>query len=314
MPSTGRRNAAYLLAAVVLLCIGYNVGRFHHLESSSSSSIDDFTLAKSESLDFFDDVPSKHWELLKEKVAWQSPNYNSWALPHQDANGKERGDRRYKKYGMFYQNHYEPDFVCQHERRIGKIGDGGKWICDPHRISKQESCLVYSVGSNNDFSFEESVIKEIGKHCEIHTFDFGNYAEGAKQASERSGGVIHYHKTFLGSDKPPKYKSLATVVKELGHQGRTVDIFKIDCEKCEWSTSNEWFDHSGITLRQIQVELHGADLQLTPKFFDLIYKNNYVITHKEANIAYGGAIEYALLKLSPKFHEEIVRPNGAMPE
>ena len=69
MPSTGRSNAAYLLAAVVLLCIGYNVGRFHHLESSSSSSIDDLTLAKSESLDFFDDVPSKHWELLKEKVS-----------------------------------------------------------------------------------------------------------------------------------------------------------------------------------------------------------------------------------------------------
>lgn len=51
----------------------------------------------------------------------------------------------------------------------GKVGDGGKWICDAHRIREQEECLVYSIGSNNDFSFEASVLKDIGQHCEIHT-------------------------------------------------------------------------------------------------------------------------------------------------
>ena len=75
-----------------------------------------------------------------------------------------------KKPGNFYQNNYEPDIVCQHERRIGRLGDGEKWICDLHRISDQKDCLVYSVGSNtNEFSFEEAVLDKIGHHCEIHT-------------------------------------------------------------------------------------------------------------------------------------------------
>ena len=53
---------------------------------------------------------------------------------------------------------------------MGKLGDGGKWICDPHRIrEEQEECLVYSVGSNNDFSFEQAILEVVGEHCEIHT-------------------------------------------------------------------------------------------------------------------------------------------------
>ena len=57
-----------------------------------------------------------------------------------------------------FQNNYEPEFGSRHERRVGRLGDGGKWICDPHRLrpttTKVESslqeqpqpCLVYSVG------------------------------------------------------------------------------------------------------------------------------------------------------------------------
>jgi len=267
---------------------------------------DDFVLANVESLGFLDDISSTTWNLMKKKVSDISPNYNTWCLPHKDSEGKERGDKRNKNPFFFYQNHYEPDFVCQHERRIGKLGDGGKWICDPHRISNQDSCLVYSIGSNNDFSFEEAVFTEISSDCEIHTFDFGKYSKGAKKAG------VHYHQVGLGSDSPPKFKSLSTIIKELGHEGRTIDIFKIDCEGCEWETAAKWFE-ADITLRQIQIELHGADIQITPKFFDLMYKNNYVITHKEPNIAYpeGKAIEYAFLKLAPQFSKDIVRPDGA---
>ena len=150
-----------------------------------------------------------------------SPNYNDWALPHKNIEtGEERGDRRNKQMGFFYQNHYEPDFVCQHERRIGKLGDGGKWICDPHLIVKQEKCLVYSVGSNNDFSFETFVQKDISTNCEIHTFDFGDYAKGAKEA-----GGVQYHQVGVGIDNPPRFKSIKTLVKELGHENRIIDKF-----------------------------------------------------------------------------------------
>jgi len=231
------------------------------------------------------------------------PNYNTHIPPNQ---GHVNQNSRF-----FYQQHYEVDFVCQHERRIGKLGDGGKWICDPHRIAKQESCLVYSIGSNNDFSFEKAVLKDIGMHCEVHTFDYDDYSEGAKEAG------VHYHQMGFGLDgvssslgfEASKFKSLKTIVKELGHEGRIIDIFKIDCEGCEWSTYKSWFD-AGVTLKQIQVEVHHNYVPITKYFFDTMYKNHYVITHKEKNIIHclkaGGtevatAVEYSFLKLTPNF-------------
>ena len=64
------------------------------------------------------------------------------------------------------------------------------------------------------------------------------------------------------------------------------------------------------------MELHKSDVQKTPQFFDLLYEHNYVITHKEPNIAYSGpnnlAIEYAFLKLDPAFNHGFERPKGAV--
>ena len=92
------------------------------------------------------------------------------------------------------------------------------------------------------------------------------------------------------------------------------DLLRIHVEGCEWETSPHWFE-APVFLRQIQVELHKSDVQATPQFFDLLYEQNYVITHKEPNIAYSGpsnlAIEYAFLKLDPAFNEGFERPKGA---
>jgi hypothetical protein len=64
---------------------------------------------------------------------------------------------KYKPYAAslrnWFQQNYEPNFSCAEEERVGN-GDGGKWICSPHRINEiavEQRCLVYSIGSNNDF-------------------------------------------------------------------------------------------------------------------------------------------------------------------
>eukprot|EP00457_Paulinella_chromatophora_P013445 gb/GEZN01013743.1/.p1 GENE.gb/GEZN01013743.1/~~gb/GEZN01013743.1/.p1 ORF type:complete len:230 (+),score=14.79 gb/GEZN01013743.1/:209-898(+) len=54
----------------------------------------------------------------------------------------------------YFQKMWEPSLHCTFAERIGVMGDGGKWICDPHRIPKKQ-CLVYSVGSNKEVEFEE---------------------------------------------------------------------------------------------------------------------------------------------------------------
>lgn len=284
-------------------------------ESQLCSQCNEPEVARRESLGFFDDIPLRTWKRMKKKVKDMSPNFNPYYLPYKEG----APDQSISVPGKFYQTNYEPDFVCQHEQRIGQLGDGGKWVCDPHRISEQKDCLVYSVGSNNDFSFEKSILERIGHHCEIHTFDFGDYREGARQVGNRTHNgevkaAVTYHQFGLGEDNPPEFKSLATVVNEFGHRNRTVDIFKIDCEGCEWETAKHWFE-ADITLRQIQIELHQSHPINTPKFFDMMYENNYVITHKESNIQYTGpdnvCIEYAFLKLAPAFFAGYDRLKGA---
>jgi hypothetical protein len=105
--------------------------------------------------------------------------------------------------------------------------------------------LIYSIGSNGDYQWEDAVQEILHGACEIHIFDPGNFDRGVNNTAK---GMI-YHPWGLTSsydqsvnaaiNKGKKRKSMVThsfpeIQKLLGHEGRTVDIFKIDCEGCEW--------------------------------------------------------------------------------
>jgi Methyltransferase domain len=86
-----------------------------------------------------------------------------------------------------------------------------------------------------------------------------------------------------------QFKTLATTIEELGLTGRTIDVFKIDCEGCELNSFESWAA-ANVTLRQILVEVHaGKDAMIQPQsnqFFEFMHRQGYVITHKEPNIHY----------------------------
>ncbi len=190
-------------------------------------------------------------------------------------------------------------------------GDGPKWVCDPHRIAQQKDCLVYSVGSNGNTMFEEGIQREIGTHCEIHTFDMvnRNQRNGDFHTKLQKVGAT-FHPWGLGtqeeaanyarSQKGPPMFTLQQTMEKLNHTGRMVDIFKIDCEWCEWHTYQEWLQVGN--LRQILVETHNAPMPEAMDFFSSIHDAGYVIFSKEANFQNGGGcVEYAFLKLHPDF-------------
>ena len=265
----------------------------------------DFQLAFRESLGFFDDIRTEQWLRLKE--------ISRGRIHH------AQGYRGTPPEVTFYQMNWDPDFTCLYENSIGQASaDGHKWVCDPHRlVQKQNDCLVYSFGSNGNFHFEADLLR-VAPNCEIHVFDPTNYTQKMKDwglnssvyqvwglqgsyATDRTKTRTEY------SDKMDKelsglnFKTLPETMKELGHVGRRIDVFKIDCEGCEWSL---YKDLLNVDLRQVLIEAHSVS-QLTHEFFDDMHNEGYVIFHKEPNIQWSGGkcTEFSFLKLAKEFSQ-----------
>jgi hypothetical protein len=61
-----------------------------------------------------------------------------------------------------------PSFAGHDLQRVGRSGDGGKWLCAKLALL-HAPCDIFSLGSHMDFSFEEEMLKSTP--CHIHTFD-----------------------------------------------------------------------------------------------------------------------------------------------
>lgn len=211
-------------------------------------------------------------------------------------------------------------------------GDGPKWVCDPHRIKRlaeerkrndpnHPGCVIYSVGSNGDFSFEKGLEEILGPGtCEYHIFDMGNFE---RQMQVANISRAHFHRWGLMKQGPEnikpgeKFYGMNDTIKLLGHENlEVIDLFKIDCESCEWRTYKDWLAPGIPPIQQIQVELHSGSFKLMSKddskefdtapeipFFEFFEEAGYVWFHKEPNILYndGSCEEYAFLKLDEEF-------------
>ncbi|CAF0883088.1 unnamed protein product [Adineta ricciae] len=196
---------------------------------------------------------------------------------------------------VFFSTNWESTFHCSSTRRIGTRGDGGKWVCDSYRLKSQANCLIYSVGSNGDFSFETE-IKKLIPHCEVHAFD--------KNVYSCPTNVCTFHAiTFGDGVVPNNSQSWPSIVQELNHTAKTIDILKIDIEGAEYSFFPHLFQSDKRTFpRQILVEVHPTNITIIQGFFDLLRRNNYVIAIKENNLHAGPYFfEYAFLKMNPLF-------------
>jgi hypothetical protein len=132
--------------------------------------------------------------------------------------------------------------------RVGGQGDGATWTCDPHRLLEREDCVVYSIGSDGTYVWEDALIDQLGNtHCEFNVIDSRSYA----RAGDPELKNIHYHQWGIEStydkvfnaelsrvgprEKIPKLLSFPETLKIFYEENRTIDILRIDCDKkCEW--------------------------------------------------------------------------------
>ncbi|CAF4547309.1 unnamed protein product, partial [Didymodactylos carnosus] len=177
-------------------------------------------------------------------------------------------------HSLFFLTNWEPNFHCTFERRLGHIGDGGKWVCDPYRLQNKTSCLVYSAGSNGEFSFEQD-LKSLLPNCEIYTFDRGIY--------NCPINICTYRQALIGNGIDNGTKTIEMLMRELNHQERELDILKMDIEGSEYSLFMQMFNSTStneVYPRQILFEIHigqRAD-HITHQIFDDLRISNSFIT------------------------------------
>jgi hypothetical protein len=200
-----------------------------------------------------------------------------------------------RKTGFFFFDNWSQNFHCANARRVGSMGEGGKWVCDMFRLKSRRDCLIYSVGSNGEFSFEIEM-KNGMPHCEIHTFD--------KDFHPYPNDTCIFHTVKFGDGAQSTHsKTWHTILHDLNHTNRIVDILKMDIEGDEYSFFSLMFNSTRNSFpKQILVELHPQEDNITHAFFEQLRSNSYVIFAKEQNIL-GGPwfFEYSFLKLNSRF-------------
>ncbi len=195
------------------------------------------------------------------------------------------------------------------QQRIGRNGDGVKWIYDTNYIrerSRTSSCFIYTLGSNGEFGFEIE-LKHSLAYCDIHTFDMNSHSCPIN--------VCNMHQERLGNGHNGS-KSLIEVITELNHIHRPLEILKIDIEGSEFSLFDDFFERKdalSVHARQILSEIHlpkvlnsinvteQVDVKSVHRLFRLLHHNNYVIFHKVNLYDLHTTFEYSMLRLHRSF-------------
>ena len=198
------------------------------------------------------------------------------------------------------------------QERVGKTGDGGKWVCGLKSLLQHSACVVYSAGSDGEPSFEQAVAKSTA--CEIHVFD--HTLDAAQAQFVRSVPSVRLHSTGLaaeGTGAGANMRTLSDVLDELQHQW--VDVLKMDVEGAEWQVLDSWYRLQNRTLpaTQLLVEFHFLEGQtdveaVVAPLFELLLSDGYRVFATEPNYYCGDGccaskfVEYAFIKVSRHGH------------
>lgn len=144
-------------------------------------------------------------------------------------------------------------------------GDGGKWLCGQKALTP--GCVIYSLGSNNEWDFEIALLAETP--CDIFTFDCTSNEPPADVAHPR----LHFERVCLGHSGGDDFRTLGELAASRGHS--TISLLKMDIEGYEFDVVESLWrgallgDGSGdkaaaaaraLLPAQLTVEVHDASI------------------------------------------------------
>ncbi|CAJ0926628.1 unnamed protein product, partial [Mesorhabditis belari] len=173
-----------------------------------------------------------------------------------------------------------PEVFCTSLLRVGKVSDGGKWICRPW--SMPNDCAVYSLGVNQDTSFERDLQSLTQSRCRLYAYD-KNQPKSAKVLEGLDKMNVHFKKGLIGIVNDPENGKLSIQEEMKLYKDKRVEILKIDIEGAELKVLPELINAARIC--QILVEIH-ADPHLVLDLMKKLAKGGYRLFSYEINEQY----------------------------
>lgn len=136
--------------------------------------------------------------------------------------------------------------------------DGQRGICHFSSFNERDPCIIYSLGSAGDFSFEESVLAQT-KYCKIYTFDC-TLPDKEIHSMRKDERLWFYPWCVSIKDEYPSsnYFTIATIMQKLKHQPGSLALLKVDIEGFELGILSGWRSRDLYLPEQILLEQHCA--------------------------------------------------------
>jgi hypothetical protein len=278
-----------IIASLILISNEFITGNLQNLYTINRHRKTHSKVQTADPHKLFNYTPHKHSKSLVGSYGFLDISDTDWDLKraiHMRQSAKQRGDH-FRSGTDYFTDNWEPTTTCNFAERIGNQGDGGKWVCNPQGLKAR--CNVISIGSDNDFSFEEA-LHTLNPACDIHTFDH--------TIEPNAPAFVHFHPFGISDTQTGRLLTMEGIIQMAGFTHKEIDIVKIDCEGCEIDVFPDMMGHP---IRQILMEIHGwgsVSQYDIDELFETMGRNKYVIFHKEPNLlAKGECVEYGFVNM-----------------
>jgi hypothetical protein len=172
--------------------------------------------------------------------------------------------------------------ACDGKDALGPMDrDGYKIVCTALLPSPPgRGCLVYSLGSNGNFGFENALHARLPA-CHIVTFDMDTY---------RAPPHVQFVRAKFGRLQEP----LSSVRARLGHARLALTLLKVDVEGAEWDMLPDIFSAGAD---QIQLEIHEPTMQRLRALERIVNATGYCLADVNPNIVSLSCVELLLVKV-----------------
>ncbi|XP_041360024.1 uncharacterized protein LOC121376262 [Gigantopelta aegis] len=185
---------------------------------------------------------------------------------------------------MFYRYTTRLQYKCMNLARMSVAVNDTWVICKDEPFQPGQRCLVYSFGLTNVTPVEKYLASTM--QCEVHYFQ-----PNVEQNQPEYVFGVQVHAFGLASQNGRtehgwRVRTLNTIIQEMGHQNKTIDILKIDLDKWEWQALPEVVQSGALNhVTQLLLAMH-ATTEPSPEnyrerliMFEIMYSMNFRIAN-----------------------------------